>query len=444
MGGNQNFKLFKMMTLKKILFFIQKYIGEVEKRGFTINIKINSKKIDLKGIKVLYFLLNNYEDYYFITIKGLPYCLMPDATEHIIYKKNDKKNYYYDEICKNCDFRKICPGWQLSIINIERKTIKPSKDIPKEIVIKVTTKCNLNCTTCKPDKSKFLNINFETAKKIMNEAKSLDIKAVRFTGGEPLLNKDIEKMLIFAKSNNFYVLLNTNATVINNVTLKLLENTVDNILISLQGFNQKSDSLLTDSHVGFNKKIANIIRLKSKIPIVRVGTAISKTLIHNLDRYYNLLRRINIDNWELYRPIAKDKDKEFKITKEDLIKVMRFLLKVKKEGMKVKIANPLPFCISKNMNLSLATLLGAIADDGHSRIVWDTGGYFKPSYFINENLGKTIKEAWNNSFLRRIKTLNYLPLKCKKCKYLQWCKGGSRALAKITNGDYFSLDPLME
>lgn len=443
MVGNKDFKYFKTMNLEKILSSIQEHIGEVEKKLFRINIKIDNKKISLKGIHLLYSLLNNYEDLYFITIEGLPNCLMPDAAEHIIYERNDKKNYYYDKVCKNCDFKKVCAGWQKSI-NIKREEIKSPKDMPNEIVMEITTKCNLSCKTCTLDKSKPLDISFNIVKKIMGECKSLGIKAVRFTGGEPFLNKDIEKMLTFAKEDNFYVLLNTNATVINSAILKLLERTTDNVLISLQGFNQKSDRMLTGSNVDFNKKIANIVKLKARIPIVRIGTVISKTLITNHDKYYNLLKRIGTDNWELYRPIVKDKDEEFKISKKDLLKVMRSLFSLKKEGMKVKIANPVPFCISKDPNLSLATLLGAGADDGHSRIVWDTQGYFRPSYFINENLGKTIKEAWNNPFLKKIRASDYLPLKCKECKYLKWCKGGSRALSKVINNNYFFEDPLLK
>ena len=442
MVGDKDFNLLETMNLEKILFYIQRYIGKLEKKEFLISIEVDNRKINKDSIPFLYILLNDYEDFYFISIKNLPYCLMPDATEHIIYKKTRGKRYYHDKICEECCFMNICPGWQKSL-NIDRKKILSPKSIPREIVMEITTRCNLNCQTCTLDKSKSLTTTLKTAKRIMAECKSLGIKAVRFTGGEPLLNRNIDKMLKFAKKNNFYVLLNTNATIITSPTLMLLGKNVDNILISLQGFDQKSDRILTSSNVDFNKKIGNIVRLKTRIPTLRVGTVISKTLITNLNKYYMLLKRMGIDNWELYRPIINTKNKEFKISKKDLIKVMHFLLILKNKGMKVKIANPIPFCITKDINLSLTTLLGADADDGNSRIVWDTRGYFKPSYFIDKYLGKTIKESWENQFLKKMKSLNYLPLKCKKCNYLKYCKGGSRALAKLVKDDYFSRDPII-
>jgi radical SAM protein with 4Fe4S-binding SPASM domain len=428
--------------LNKIFNHIHRYVGQIDKKEFAIKVRVDRKRIREKGIHLLYYFLNNYEDYYFITIENAPYCLMPDAAEHLTDTKDEKISYCYDAICDNCDHKQECSGWA-EFPFIDRKEIKPFKNIPKEVVIEITTRCNLNCLTCTIDNSKNLEVKVATVKRIFRQCKRLGIRAVRFTGGEPLLNKDLKTMLALAKKNNFYVLLNTNATDINNSLLKLLEKTVDNVLISLQGFNQRSDRALTNSSVEFEKKIANIIKIKKVIPVVRIGTVISKTLMENFRQYWDLLRVMGIDNWELYRPILKNKDAEFNISKEDLLRIMGRLADLKRAGMKVKIANPVPFCFSKNMGLSSATLLGAIADDGHSRIVWDAKGYFKPSYFINKKLSTMIDGAWNSPFLKKIRLLAYLPLKCKKCYYLKWCKGGSRAIAKMFKNDYFSEDPLM-
>ena len=440
--GLKNFSLPETVNLNKILISIENYIGKVKKEDFIIHIHIDEKKITLSAIKLLYLLLNNYEDNYFIIIKNLPYCLMPDALEHIVYEKISKNKYHYDGICEKCYLKNICPGWNESL-NIERNKVNLPKDIPKEIVMEITTKCNLNCRCCNLDKSNPINVEFKIVKNIIDECKTLGIRAVRFTGGEPLLNPDLEKMLSYAKRNGFYVLLNTNATLLNSHLLKILEKNVDNVLISLQGYNQTSERRLTNSHVDFNKKLTNIIKLNLRIPIVRIGSVISKTLIENFNRYYYLLKKIGINHWELYRPILKD-DEEFEISKKDLIKIMYLLIEIKKTGMKTKIANPLPFCIVKNKKISLMSLLGGIADDGHSRIVWDARGYFKPSYFINVYLGKTIEESWQAPFLKKLRSLDYLPQKCKECYYLKWCKGGSRALAKIFNKNYFSPDPLFK
>jgi len=185
------------------------------------------------------------------------------------------------------------------------------------------------------------------------------------------------------------------------------------------------------------------MKIKSRIPTTRIGTVISKTLINNFKKYAYIIKKMGIDNWELYRPMLKKSSKEFKTSKQDLLKVMQYSAILKRKGMKVKITNPVPFCITKDMNLALATLLGAIDDDGHTKIVYDPQGYFKPSYFININLGDSIKKAWKNPFLNKLKTMDYLSPKCRQCYYIKWCMGGSRFMSKSINDTYFGNDPLM-
>lgn len=430
------------MKLTGILTQIRENVGQVRQKSFQINISVNPAALTPYGVNLLYLLLNQYQDIYFITINNLPYCVMPDAGDHIVYEKNCQDNTFYDNICQTCTFRKTCPGWPEST-HINRQNIQPIKDIPREIVIEITTKCNLNCSACTIDKTCSIEIPFTRIENILKECKDIGIRAVRFTGGEPLLHKEIKKMLLLAKKNKFYVLVNTNAVSLNRETLTILKKTTDNILISLQGYNEQTERKYTNSSLDWTAKLTNILLLKSRIPVVRIGTVITRTLIENMGNYVKLLKKLRLSNWELYRPITTKIDDNFKISRQDILGVMEYILSLKKQGMKVRIANPVPFCITENISLSTDSLLGAAADDGHSRLVWDTRGYYKPSYFINKNLGTGITEAWQHPFLKKIKDISYLPAACKKCVYLKWCKGGSRAIAKLAAKSFCSPDPLM-
>lgn len=429
------------MILERLLNEIRKNVGTVTLEEFRINILANPKKLSYKGITQLYLLLNEYEDLYFITIENIPYCIMPDAIEHILYPKSQRKNTYYDTICRSCDFKAMCPGWK-EFKNTDEPFRRRTKDIPKEITVEITTKCNLDCGICTTDKNIPRDVPLVSIRKIIRDAKKMGIKAIRFTGGEPLLHDKIKEILLEAKKNKFYVILNSNATAVDRNLLELLPKTVDNILISLQGYNRNTDQSHTNTPVDWENKLANLLRLKSRITRVRVGTIISQNLIGNIEKYARLIRKMGISNWELYRPITDKNINNLRISKKNILEVMEFLLSLKKQGMRVKIANPVPFCISKNLDFSAGILSGAIDDDGYSRLVWDTKGYFKPGYFINEILGKSLKEAWECSFLKKIKSGDYLPSECKKCRYLKWCRGGSRAMAKLVKGTYFALDPL--
>jgi radical SAM protein with 4Fe4S-binding SPASM domain len=324
--------------------------------------------------------------------------------------------------------------------------IKQKSAIPIEIAIEITSACNLNCKICLSNSKKQFFVPFSKIKEIVDEAKSLGIEAVRVTGGEPLMHKDIIPILEYIKSKGLYSILNTNAILLNEKVIEALEHYLDNILVSLQGYNSSTEERLTKGGIFFKKKLKILAKLaRSKISMVRTGTIISRILINNLDKYKLIFTTLGIKNWIAIRPMpAKGIPlyKEYKVSKKDILKVMNYMLRLKKEGINTNIGNAIPFCITKDSNkISLLTSNGAT--EGQKRIIYDIDGFFKPSHKINVNIGKTIKEALRNPFLRKIKSLKQLPKKCQKCTYLKSCFGGSRYLANESNSNYFGPDPWM-
>ncbi|MBL7197981.1 MAG: radical SAM protein [Candidatus Omnitrophica bacterium] len=441
----------------KLIQALKKYGADIRLDKFSINIKIDFKKTNLSKIKpFLYLLLNNFENSYFITIENMPYCIMPDAEEHIIYPASESWRGVKGKSCPRCKYFDICPGWPKDLRKTKKLKPHPVNDLPQEIVVEVTQRCNLNCLLCFKEK-KIKDVPLKNVKEIIDQCHKLGIKTIRFTGGEPLLYKDIGKVLRYAKKKGFYVILNTNVTILNKKMKVILKNYVDNILVSLQGFNPASEKKLTQARLpprrwrdrdrqanfSFQEKLKNIIELNSLIPTVRLGTIISRTLIDNFYKYYYLIKKLGIKNWEMFRPMTEKKISQYRISGNDLLKLMHLIKEIKGGIGQVQIANPVPFCLSSDFDLSTYVLLGARADDGNSRLVFDTRGFFKPSYPMCENLGADIVGAWQNPFLKKIRSLSYLPQRCRDCFYLKWCKGGSRYLAGLKYGSYFKPDPLL-
>ncbi|MFA7139360.1 MAG: radical SAM protein, partial [Bacteroidales bacterium] len=66
--------------------------------------------------------------------------------------------------------------------------------------ISLTDRCNLRCVYCMPEKGIEKKrhteiLRFEEVKKIIKACAALGIKKVRFTGGEPLILKGIDKLI---------------------------------------------------------------------------------------------------------------------------------------------------------------------------------------------------------------------------------------------------------
>src|SRR5258708_24264411 len=65
--------------------------------------------------------------------------------------------------------------------------------------ISVTDRCNLRCTYCMPEEVVFLDrsalLTFEEMAHFVRVAAPLGIDKVRLTGGEPLMRKDLAKLV---------------------------------------------------------------------------------------------------------------------------------------------------------------------------------------------------------------------------------------------------------
>ena len=405
------------------------------------------KSILNKAKELIYSLLNFYEKHYFILIKGIPYCLISEATDHVIYNKVKNGHYTRVKQCFFCKYSPRCPGIRRNLMH-NFLSMPPLFDKPTDIAIEVNKNCNLGCEFCINNNYKKIGLKYDKIKKVLDEAKNLDIRYVRFTGGEPLLSSDIIKILKYAKSKNFYIFLNTNGTLLNDYFIEELEKYVDNILISLCGYNFYIENEINFSGHLLINKFKNIVKLhRSKIPYIRIGTVISKFLIDSFDKYSFLIKTLGIKIWELYRPMLPlsitQKFPNYNVSKNDLLKLLSFIYKLRKSAINVYFANAIPFCIT-NKSIYKPLMRGAQFDDGHSRLVFDSRGFFKPSYFIDVNLGNSIKKAWSNTFIKKINSLEYLPSGCHRCPYIRWCLGGSRYMAKENFGDYFACDPLMK
>ncbi len=425
--------------------------------GARVKIADDFITIDLSGVPVdrlsdvkdaIYGILNNCENDYFVLLKGLPPCFMPDAWDHFCQENSNAGLNIRLSICSCCRCRAVCRGIKKNLLPY-RLQLVPVTDMPDDIVFELNKKCNLSCRFCSQTREDAATpLAFDNICRIINEASALGIKNIRFTGGEPLLRTDLPKILKFAKSKNLTVFLNTNATLLTSRLLKQIEPYVDNILVSLVGFNTYSEDTLGAGGRFFRKKIDNIVRIRrSNIPNLRLGTVISKMLLKHFKSYSTLVRALGPDAWEFYRPMfnheRKKESEDYDMTLRDYRRLLSLLASFGSSATRLYIANAFPFCVIKKAR-HRTLLRGARFDDGHSRLVMDSGGFFKPSYFISKNLGPDVSKAWKHAFIRQLGGLLYLPALCRDCRYINWCYGGSRHMAKVKSGNYFAQDPLIK
>jgi len=406
--------------------------------------------LPLSDMESLIYPVLDYEVYFQVWLKNFPFCFLdPNASDHMLENVNFKGEKTED--CQYCLWFGRCPGFPKGYFSkYGEQEVCPKRDLPEEIMIEVEPKCNFKCQFCF-NKVSFAkesrNIKpFSTGyiKKIIDSVSDNNVEIIRFTGGEPMLRRDIFQLLRYAKKRGVETRLNTNGSLINQKTVHKLKGIVDNILIPIESWTDKKESKITSFSSALKKKIKAIELLKEQeIPIVRAGTVATRENILNFKKIANLITELPLDEWELYRPVPVSKKNN--LTSGDIEILVNKLIEFRKQTEKnVFIANAIPFCSIKDLNKLNAVSIGALYDDGHSRLVVDPRGFVKPHYFLDEGVGEPtdISGAWQSSFAKKMRNLEFLPHQCQDCPFIFKCRGGSRHAAKIASGDYQDLDPL--
>jgi len=394
------------------------------------NVFVNYPKIKPKIQKAVDILQHKFN----LRLLNFPHCTLDQLYQKYAEGLDiDPRRIKYIEFCNDCSKRSACQGILKSYLRSNTLSeFKPIMGLPEEVKIELIQECNKECDFCFNNTSKTTKnheLSIQQLKKAIDKVSKANINSIRFTGGEPLLRKDLNIILKYAKQKNLYIILNTNGTLLQKKQ-ETLKN-VDEILLSVHYTNEL-------------KEKANIINLiKSKGVFLRACTIATKQNIKTLEKFYDFFAKNNVDEWFLLRPVPNIKNKT-PITRQDIKHLTEKVITLnKKHNMNIFIANSIPFCSYIKRKLS-SICIGGRNDNGHTRIVIDAFGNIKPNYFSSKILGNikkdNILDSWHSKYLKRIRNYDHVPEHCKKCYYLYKCKAGLYDI----NAQDTTLDPLID
>lgn len=174
--------------------------------------------------------------------------------------------------------------------------------VPKPLYVglSVGTICNFRCRQCdlwkiKADQKNYLEIK-EVESILISLRKWLGPFRLTFTGAEPLLRKDIFKILRFAHSNNIYTIITTNGWLVDkNIAKKLITSKVNVVCLSLDGFKAETHDFLRrkeGSHEQVIRALANLGEVKNDnfSPTIYINTVIMNQNIEELGKMIKIVQ----------------------------------------------------------------------------------------------------------------------------------------------------------
>jgi radical SAM protein with 4Fe4S-binding SPASM domain len=136
----------------------------------------------------------------------------------------------------------------------------------EHIDVEITKQCNLECIHCSArgtQKTLSDELSLNEIERLLSEAKSLGLKAVGLTGGEPFFRKKkLMKLIDFCNDElKIPIHIHTNGTLVSSEDAKKISNSVDEITVGLYGSNAKTHDSVTRREGSMRSTMKGLDRL---------------------------------------------------------------------------------------------------------------------------------------------------------------------------------------
>ncbi|MDD2753526.1 MAG: radical SAM protein [Candidatus Portnoybacteria bacterium] len=174
---------------------------------------------------------------------------------------------------------------------------------PVNIIWDITYRCNLNCHYCFFAVSRPLKkeVELPTEKIIKFVSQVAKYKpSFYFTGGEPLLRPDLEKIIAAIRANKMKVGLNTNATLMTRERLLSMDKAgLNYIIVSLDPNKETTDKA---RGAGVYDKALQTIKMAKEMNLrvrLTVNCVVDETNFQYLDGFLDMIETLNVDALKL-------------------------------------------------------------------------------------------------------------------------------------------------
>lgn len=161
------------------------------------------------------------------------------------------------------------------------------------ILWELTAKCNLDCPFCHVSPTR--ELTFPQIEAIMHQLKELPVSDIIFTGGEPLLRKDMFDILDLAQRLNFKMDLCTNATLVTEQSAYKLMKYLSEISVSLDG-DAAAHNRSRGSDKAYDRTIKGIRTLIEAGHQVHLTCVVTKYNYQRLPEVFEIAQELGADS----------------------------------------------------------------------------------------------------------------------------------------------------
>lgn len=358
--------------------------------------------------------------------------------------------------------------------NLIKSTLEqttPTRSLDGSIMIwNFTNRCNLLCHHCysKADANEKDTLTFEQIEQTIPKLKRAGVNFVIFSGGEPLIRKDIFDIAACMKKHKIMTYLSTNGMYINDKNVQQIIDTFNYIGISIDGLKEEHD-YFRGQEGSYDKSIEAIKRIQAHGGNAGIRFTLTKETEGSFYKMFDLVEELNVNKFYISHLVYSGRGLDnlsIDISKQKRREYVDFIIK---KAFEYYDDDKNIDLVTGNMEMDAVMLLKTF-EQKHPSLVpslkekllrWggnsagnrlgnmDWLGNVKPDPFFPQVIGnyleKDFDEVWLDEKNDLLNNLRQHPRaikgKCETCDYLSICNGGSRSRAYATTGDLWEEDP---
>ncbi len=348
-----------------------------------------------------------------------------------------------------------------------------SRDKKPVVVWNVTRRCNLKCIHCYSSSQNIQysdELNIDEGKKLISDLASFGSPVVLFSGGEPLMRKDLSELIRFAVDKGMRAVISTNGTLMTKNLAKIFgEIGLSYVGVSLDGMKEKHDRFRGVSGA-FDAALKGIRLCQDEGIKVGVRFTISRQNSSEIPSIFDFIEEREIPRACFYHLVYAgrgsaliDEDLSHDETRKVVDIIMDRTRDLFDRGMEKEILTVDNHADGPYVYLRLLKedpkraaevfeLLkmneGNSSGNGIGCVSWD-GEVHADQFWRNLSFGNVRKrpfsEIWldtSNELMVKLKDKRpHVKGRCATCRWLDICGGNFRARAEAVSGDIWSSDP---
>ena len=280
---------------------------------------------------------------------------------------------------------------------------------PIELVLEVTSRCNLSCRYCYVNGCK-AEPSLSEIKKIIDEAADLSIFQFCISGGECFLRKDIFKILEYAVKKGLDLSIVTNGALLNKNVIKFLDdlNLISILQISIDSHIGEVHNSVRGRYQDTINGLKNIFECSTETPMI--GSVIHKqnvgSYLQTLDFFYPKVTNFHVMNIQAsqmsllnksFLYVEPQKLTDFWISLNEKTKVSGIQVDIYEQDLKLKETARFTGCTAGKTKVVITSELNVLPCDITRNLI------------LGSLRSKTIKEIWDSQEMKALRSFDKEP-----------------------------------